>query len=524
MIASIHIKDFQSHVDTTINFAPDGQLTVIVGPSDSGKTAVFRALRWVAYNEPAGIDFIRVGATKARVEISMADGRQVIRERSKSVNRYTIVEPGRDDLVLEGFGIGVPLEVQQVLGIVPVQIGDMELNLNLAEQLDGPFLGKSVPVTQKAKVLGKLAGTEEVDFASKQLGTDLYRRRQAEKNTAAEIVQIEEQLKAYEYLEDLGKAIEKVAALLAAIKESDTRKVRLEQLRADLQNLDEQIQAAEERVTTLRIALVAVEPLTAQAERSAERYRQLVDAAGRLNQVDAGMEIVAGTLERTKDTEIISDLAQSTGVLIPGLVRMLALRGQLGRVNDGLKAADKILWDTAHAEALNETLNVTLIDVSTLSRLRKLQADLQAIKPGLKHAEDVLAATERVEDVAELTATIVADMGHTDQLRSLAEKLAKVGTNIDQQSTILGRLAMLDRVGVLMIDTASRMSHLTALQGHREAVEDIDHEYSETEMLITLSGESLKRLRSEYGAILNEAGLCPTCGASTKQMRLKEVI
>ncbi|MHB8182641.1 MAG: AAA family ATPase [Candidatus Desulforudaceae bacterium] len=524
MIASIIIENFQSHEHTTINFAPDGQLTVIVGPSDSGKTAAFRALRWVAYNEPAGIDFVRVGATKARVTINLVDGRAVIRERSKSINRYTIQEPGQDDLVLEGFGVGVPLEVQQVLEILPVAIGDMEINLNLAEQLDGPFLGKSVPATGKAKVLGKLAGTEEVDFASKHLGTDLYRRRQDEKNAAAEIVQIEEQLKAYEYLEGLGEAIEKVTALLAETKAADTRKTRLEQLRANLQTLNTQIQAVEKRITTLWIVLVAAEPLATKTARSVEKHRQLMDVARRLSQVNNGLQVVATTLKQTEGVEVIGDLAQSTGVLIPGLARMVALRDQLGRVDDGLKNVNGVLWNTAHAETLSQSLFGSEVDASTLSRLRKLQADLQAIKPGLKHAEDVLAATERVKDAAGLVATVTADTDRVNRLRSLTGSLFKAKVHIDQQGAILGRLAVLDKASTLVQDTTSGVASVTALQGYRDAIEDINHGYSETEMLIILSGESLKKLKAEYGTILDEAGLCPTCGASTKEMRLKEVV
>lgn len=129
-ISSIKITDFQSHQKTILEPAPAGQLTCIVGPSDSGKTAVIRALRWLLYNTPQGADFIRVGSNSARVTIQYSDGQQVTRERSqKGFNRYEI-----NGNRYEGFGSTVPLEVQEITGVRPVQIGDMEMCLNLAEQ------------------------------------------------------------------------------------------------------------------------------------------------------------------------------------------------------------------------------------------------------------------------------------------------------------------------------------------------------------------------------------------------------
>src|SRR5205085_9883685 len=49
-ITELEIKGYQSHEDTKIAFT--GGLNAIVGPSDSGKSAILRALRFVLYNEP----------------------------------------------------------------------------------------------------------------------------------------------------------------------------------------------------------------------------------------------------------------------------------------------------------------------------------------------------------------------------------------------------------------------------------------------------------------------------------------
>lgn len=525
MIASISIKDFQSHVDTTINFAPDGQLTVIVGPSDSGKTAAFRALRWVAYNEPAGIDYIRVGATKARVSINMADGRTVTRERSKSANRYTIIEPGQDNVILEGFGTSVPLEVQQVLGIVPVQIGEMNFNLNLAEQLQGPFLGGSIPATQKAKVLGKLAGTEEVDLASKQLGTDLYRRRQAEKQYRQDVADLEDTISRYDYLEPLGETIDTVSALLTEVKAADARKTRLERLRTELQGLDTQIRTVKGRINTLSMTLIVAEPLVAKTERSAGRHRRLIDVAGRLGLVDSGLQAIAVTLERTKYVDYTADLIQSTSYPIPNLARMIVLRDQLSRVDDQLKTANETIWNTAHAETLSTTLDLSLVDAATLSRLRKLHTDLQVIEPGLRRAEDVLVATGRVDETAWLASEAGKDLLRRIRLAELQVRLQAVEFTqgeSDGKATALGMA--IDKAEALMADAGLRVKSLVRLAAAANNLRTVQTGINANILTLTDVERGFTAAQREYGEVLQAMGTCPTCGVDTKKMQLKEVV
>ncbi len=55
-IKKVRIQGFQSHLDSTFTLSPG--LNVITGPSDAGKTAIIRALRWLAFNEPQGEAFI----------------------------------------------------------------------------------------------------------------------------------------------------------------------------------------------------------------------------------------------------------------------------------------------------------------------------------------------------------------------------------------------------------------------------------------------------------------------------------
>lgn len=81
----ITLKDFQSIENASLEF-PTG-VTLIQGPSASGKTAILRAIK-ACINNPNGTShYIRHGAKSAQVEISVGD-ETLTWERTKSTTNY----------------------------------------------------------------------------------------------------------------------------------------------------------------------------------------------------------------------------------------------------------------------------------------------------------------------------------------------------------------------------------------------------------------------------------------------------
>lgn len=177
-IVQLQLRGFQSHVDTTVSLVPG--LNVITGPSDSGKTAIIRAVRWVAFNEPAGEAFIHPAVGKAEVTLTLDNGTSITKRRQSRRTIYILNEPNREPQTFEK--AEVPDEVTSALGIREYTFGDFAAVLNIAYQLEAPFL-ISEPASAGAKVLGKLAGTEVVDLAIKSAGSQ-YRAASSDRQQA----------------------------------------------------------------------------------------------------------------------------------------------------------------------------------------------------------------------------------------------------------------------------------------------------------------------------------------------------
>jgi DNA repair exonuclease SbcCD ATPase subunit len=129
MIKSLHIENFQSHEDSRLEFDPG--TNVILGASDSGKSAIIRALKWVIWNRPQGESYRSHWGGGTRVIIKTEQG-VVERVRGDNVNSYLL----NGDLELKALRAEVPEEVVRLLNL-------NETNLQM--QFGRPFLLDSSP-------------------------------------------------------------------------------------------------------------------------------------------------------------------------------------------------------------------------------------------------------------------------------------------------------------------------------------------------------------------------------------------
>ena len=147
MFKTLYIQNFQTHTKTKIDFSAG--VTTIVGPSDIGKSAILRALRWLCLNNPQGSAFITEGEDGAAVKL-VVDDTTITRRRTNNENLYRI-----NDQVYKAFGSGVPDAVQQTLSVT---------ELNFQEQHDSPFW-LSLSASEVSRQLNEIVDLSIIDKA-----------------------------------------------------------------------------------------------------------------------------------------------------------------------------------------------------------------------------------------------------------------------------------------------------------------------------------------------------------------------
>ena len=236
-ITKVKIENFQSHEKSELEFV--NGLNVIVGPSDQGKSAVIRAIKWVLFNEPRGSEFIRNGTSLARVEVELNNGNRIIRERSSSKNRYTIVNSEGEIKIFEGFGNDVPEEVKAIHGIYKVLIdSDSRVCLNIGEQLEAPFLISETGST-KAKAIGRLTGVHVLDNAMRESISDIKRESQLLTKFKKETGELAEKLDSYKDLSRIEKNIHKCEGILEKINVLNGKQKKLEKSKNEYSKIND---------------------------------------------------------------------------------------------------------------------------------------------------------------------------------------------------------------------------------------------------------------------------------------------
>ena len=255
MIHSLTIHNFQSHELTEMEFHPG--VNIIVGSSDSGKSAILRSFRWVLENRPGGLAFCRYGAKEVAVRVRLADGGDVWRERGKTLNQYRL-----GDQAFKAPGTDVPREIAEVLDIAPV---------NVQGQFDAPFL-----LSESGGAIARRLN-EIADLGSIDLTLSYLQGKQRENRTAVSHLEdtrehLKERLEEYEGLEEVE----------SRVRAAECLETQVASLRAEIQRLKRLLQEIEEtnrqvrRYSGARELRIRAEAIALRREQSVQKRREVV--------------------------------------------------------------------------------------------------------------------------------------------------------------------------------------------------------------------------------------------------------
>jgi|SRR5690625_2299266 len=235
MIKQLSIKNFQSHKDTELEFHPG--VNIIVGSSDSGKTAIIRALRWVVQNRPLGDSYRSHWGGDTEVVLHTSDNTV---KRIKSKTDEYLLNPESESIVFRAFGTSVPEEIDKAINIT---------DINLQSQHDPAFLISSNS-GEVSRHFNRIARIEEIDSSLKKVESWYRKVNQSLEVSSDELDRHKQQLHEYRYIDKLETEVEILESL-------QTEKTKLFTQKADLRGTIEQLQNTEQDIQQKSVVLGA---------------------------------------------------------------------------------------------------------------------------------------------------------------------------------------------------------------------------------------------------------------------------
>lgn len=197
MIGQVGIAGFQSLKNVMLEL---GQLTVIVGETDCGKTALYRVLRGFCTNSGGKNYVTDDGVTKDSIvglQISDEEFNVRLGWRKGESNYYKIGDEKYDKV-----GQVCPEDVQAILKMAEIDLGGgVKFFPNFHDQFDVPFL-QAENGSYIAKVLGEITNINKLLLAVKEAKSRQAKNKGILNIRIADLEGVETKLKDYKELDD----------------------------------------------------------------------------------------------------------------------------------------------------------------------------------------------------------------------------------------------------------------------------------------------------------------------------------
>ncbi len=472
-IKKIILQNFQSHKYSIVEL--DEQLNVIVGPSDSGKSAIIRALKWVLYNEPSGDYFIREGEKEASVTVEFSDNIKVKRYRSKSKNTYHLFIRGEEQ-IYQGFGTNVPEEIIQAMEIKKIYLdSDESAFINLGEQLEGAFL-LSEKNSVRASAIGRLVGVNIIDDALREGLRDNRSISTIRKNLEANILSIEDELKQYDYLTEISNRVEKIEKIKSLIEEKTSKQVKLSSLQDkfwETKNSLKETQAYLKRLKNIEILDSTINKI----EESYRNYKYFYNKKESYSKVKIGIKEETNILNKLVGLDIIAENHLKLNELLVELANYKKLNSKNQKYTWELKIYKDIsekLKPLNHIEGISKSIEINLL---RLINLNKIQGHFKSNQENLDKGRIYMQNFSNMESLN----TII------DTLKSYYNKILK-------------------------LENTFKKHHKTSI------------EINKVEVSIKENDLILAKHLEEYGDLLLKQEVCPVCLSQIDEKKIDHIM
>lgn len=221
MLEQLNLYHFQTHESKKIRLDP--RVTIIRGPTDSGKSSIFRALRWLALNDNYESSFIRKGSDNVKVTLKV-DGVWVSRFRGKK-NKYKL-----GDQEFHAVGRNVPEPISDLLQLKAENFqGQFDPTYWLADSASqvSRNLNAIVNLEVMDKFLTEVNAINRKSQTAYEIAIEQYKEAKAEEENTRWIdnfLELYQQAESLQVVfEECSEKIDRLSTLLAGVNKAKIR-------------------------------------------------------------------------------------------------------------------------------------------------------------------------------------------------------------------------------------------------------------------------------------------------------------
>lgn len=233
MINAVKIENFQSLKNVKFDL---GAITVIHGPSGTGKSAVARALRSLITNNLTGMGHVTYGATVSKVT-AVFDGSDVVQICKGSSNKFIVVKDN-EKKIFDKIGRDVPGEVSALMNMPSISFdSDLVVNFNIQSQHDSPFL--LTRAGDAAKIIGRLSHLNVIFIALREANKEKKKYSSEVLAKSALIESTEVELNKFDSIKDEEEALAVLTKTVSLASSLEAKIKAISSVREEFNNLKE---------------------------------------------------------------------------------------------------------------------------------------------------------------------------------------------------------------------------------------------------------------------------------------------
>lgn len=332
MIQQLQLTNFQAHRSLILDL--DHPVTTIIGPTDRGKSAIYRALKWIALNLPAGNNFLRQGSSSVSACLTV-DDKTVERSAEGSGNLYTL-----EAKEYKAFGRAVPEDIQKFLQLSELNFQGQHGTAD--EPL--PFWFALSPA-EVSRQLNQIVNLELIDQTLSKLDSMIRAGRTIAAEREERLSEAQETYRKLRYVPEMEDDLKEVQTLEESWEDLQSKSEALGQLLAKAEESQAVVSAATQVCSEFGALLNSGKKMKELIEERND-LEKLLKEADRL-QSQASVEV--------PDPSYLEKLALSAGELSRRGQGLATLLGQIEQAEKGLAGfRDRLAKAEAELKAFNK--------------------------------------------------------------------------------------------------------------------------------------------------------------------------